>query len=397
MHDIGVFYMLEHINMTLKNLSHRPMRAFLTMLGIIIGIGAIVSVYSIGQGGTVEMNKKLHKFGVNRIWIYTGQYRTTDSILKLSDAKLLKNSISDAEYVTASSLKNMYVESGNQALYTQLCCTDASLVKIEDINIKWGRFLSENDVSYAKKTVVIDETLAYKLFLGPTDAIGKNIYILGNSYKIIGVEHGSAVKQSSAKYKAYIPITTYVNYWGNSIVDEITITTADVSKLDAISDEAIAVLGQKYGTDQIFDTYNLAKELSIADGILNLFNSIIISVAIVALVAGGIGIMNIMLVTVSERKQEIGIMKALGASSSQIMLQFLLEAGIIGIMGGVGGILLGVAFSYAFYAFSGVMPVFSIVSLILSALFAIFVGLFFGLYPAYKACKLEPAEALKSI
>ncbi len=389
--------MLEHINMAFNNITNRPMRAFLTMLGIVIGIGAMVSVFSIGQGGTVEMNKKLQKFGVNRIWVYTGKYRKTESVLKLSDATLLENSISDAQYVTPSTYKNVYLEKGNQSLYTQLSCTDDSLIHIEDININWGRFLSENDVLYSKKVVVIDENLANKLFLGPTDAIGQNIYILGNSYKVIGVEHGAAVKQSAAEYKAYIPVTTYASSWGSSTIDEITLTTSDAKKLDEVSDEAIAVLGQKYGTTQMFDTYNLAKELSIADGILGLFSNIILSVAIVALVAGGIGIMNIMLVTVSERRQEIGIMKALGASSGQIMLQFLLEAGIIGIFGGIGGILSGVIFAYVFYFFSGVMPVFSTSVLILSALFAIFIGVFFGMYPAYKACKLEPAEALKSI
>jgi len=383
--------------MAFNNITNRPMRAFLTMLGIVIGIGAMVSVFSIGQGGTVEMNKKLQKFGVNRIWVYTGKYRKTESVLKLSDATLLENSISDAQYVTPSTYKNVYLEKGNQSLYTQLSCTDDSLIHIEDININWGRFLSENDVLYSKKVVVIDENLANKLFLGPTDAIGQNIYILGNSYKVIGVEHGAAVKQSAAEYKAYIPVTTYASSWGSSTIDEITLTTSDAKKLDEVSDEAIAVLGQKYGTTQMFDTYNLAKELSIADGILGLFSNIILSVAIVALVAGGIGIMNIMLVTVSERRQEIGIMKALGASSGQIMLQFLLEAGIIGIFGGIGGILSGVIFAYVFYFFSGVMPVFSTSVLILSALFAIFIGVFFGMYPAYKACKLEPAEALKSI
>ena len=389
--------MLEQINMAFKNITHRPMRAFLTMLGIVIGIGAMVSVFSIGQGGTIEMNNKLQKFGVNRIWIYNGKYRKTESILKLSDVTLLENSISDADYVTPSTYKNVYIEKGNQSLYTQLSCTDDTLIHVEDVNINWGRFLSENDVQYSKKVVVIDENLANKLFLGPTDAVGQNVYILGSSYKIIGVEKGAAVKQSSAEYKAYIPITAYVSSWGSSIIDEITLTTADATKLDAVSDEAVAVLGQKYGTTQIFDTYNLAKELSIAEGILILFTNIIVSVAIVALIAGGIGIMNIMLVTVSERRQEIGIMKALGASSGQIMLQFLLEAGIIGIFGGIGGVLLGTIFSYVFYFFSGVMPVFSTWVFISSAVFAIFIGLFFGMYPAYKACKLEPAEALKSI
>lgn len=388
--------MLEHINMAFRDIKHRPMRAFLTMLGIIIGIGAIVSVISIGKGGTVEMNSKLQKFGVNRIWIYNGKYRKTQSILKLSDATLLENSIKDAQYITPSSYKNVYIENGDTSLYTQLSCTNDSLVNIEDINIKWGRFLNDNDISYAKKVIVIDENLADKLFIGPTDALGKNVYILGSSYKIIGIEHGAAVKQSSAKYKAYIPITTYCNSWGTSIVDEITITTTDSKKLDEISDEAVAVLGKKYGTEQIFDVYNLAKELSIADSILSLFSNIIVSVAAVALVAGGIGIMNIMLVTVSERKQEIGIMKALGASSGQIMLQFLTEAGIIGIFGGIGGVIIGVLFSYMFYVFSGVMPVFSGVSLVLSAIFAIVIALFFGMYPAFKACRLEPAEALKT-
>jgi len=257
-----------------------------------------------------------------------------------------------------------------------------------------GHGLTKKDIDYVRQVVVLSEEAKDQLF-GSGTAVGNKVSINGQKFTVVGVEkEDQSIYSSFFSGKCYIPISTFNLMFSNRHVDEISVTAQNTDVLDGVVDDCVSLLLKKYGEGSI-KIINLTQELQNAQNILDIFKTVVSAVAAISLLVGGIGIMNIMLVTVKERTREIGIRKALGAGEHHILGQFLAEALFYALLGGFLGIALGVLLTRLAGDILGIKTEVSIAAATLSVLFSATVGIVFGLMPAYKASKLSPVEALR--
>jgi putative ABC transport system permease protein len=265
---------------------------------------------------------------------------------------------------------------------------------MEQMSFSEGHGLTENDVRYVRQVVVLSENAKEALF-GSESALGNKVSINGQKFTVIGVENEDrSIYSSFFSGKCYIPVSAFGLMFSSSNVDEISVTAMNTDSLDRVIDDCISLLLTKYGEGSI-KIINLTQELENAQNILDIFKTVVSAVAAIALLVGGIGIMNIMLVTVKERTREIGIRKALGAGEHHILGQFLAEALFYAMFGGLLGIGIGILLTNAAGSVLGIEAEVSGAAASLSVLFSASVGIVFGLMPAYKASKLNPVEALR--
>ena len=383
----------DYIGIAAHQLKKNRMRTGLTVLGIMIGIASMIAVISVGNGGQAMINKELQKFGINRVWFFPNDLRGSSDLLVLSDTNMLQN-VSGIGDIAPSAYQKSYLSQGSKKIVSDVVGTNESLFSMEQTTFLEGRGLTAKDVEYARRVVVLSEKAKEDLF-GEGEADGQKVSINGQKYTVVGVEkEEKSIYSSFFSGKCYIPVTTFNAMFSNRYVDEISISAANTDNLDRVINDCIAVLLGKYGEGSI-KIINLTKELENAQNILDIFTTVVGAVAAVALLVGGIGIMNIMLVTIKERTREIGIRKALGAGEHHILGQFLAEALFYALLGGLLGLLLGVMLTRAAGSVLGIQAEVSRGAATLSLLFSATVGIVFGLMPAYKASKLDPVEALR--
>ena len=386
----------QNIGDALRNMGRNLMRTALTMLGIVIGIGAIIAVIAVGNGGRQVVMEELQKLGIDCYRLYgtaSADENTPGIRLQQEDAELIDQRVKNALVSVSVSNASNIIREGN-SVEAEIVGTDTLLYKMEYMELLEGRFLKEYDLDYARNVVVVGKGLANELF-GTPHVTGRNIEIKDRTFTIIGVEEtGSVVSSESKGDKVYIPVTTFRELWGIKTIDQISIMAVS-GNVEDLGEQALDVLTQKYGSANGLYKLNMAKESQLADNVLNVFSLVISAIAAVSLLVGGIGIMNVMLVSVKERTQEIGVRKALGARNTQIVGQFLTESLCYSIAGGILGILAGIGFSQIAQEAIDVPAKFTIPLFLLSVSFAAAVGLFFGIYPALKAAKMEPVEALR--
>ncbi|NLT98272.1 MAG: FtsX-like permease family protein, partial [Christensenellaceae bacterium] len=272
--------------------------------------------------------------------------------------------------------------------------TTEALFVMEQMGYLEGPGLTKKDIEYVRQVVVLSEEAKDQLF-GSGTAVGNKVSINGQKFTVVGVENeDQSIYSSFFSGKCYIPISTFNLMFSNRHVDEISVTAQNTDVLDGVVDDCVSLLLKKYGEGSI-KIINLTQELQNAQNILDIFKTVVSAVAAISLLVGGIGIMNIMLVTVKERTREIGIRKALGAGEHHILGQFLAEALFYALLGGFLGIALGVLLTRLAGDILGIKTEVSIAAATLSVLFSATVGIVFGLMPAYKASKLSPVEALR--
>ncbi|MDL2289244.1 ABC transporter permease [Clostridia bacterium OttesenSCG-928-F22] len=388
---------MEYFSQAMNNIRNNKLKAVLTMLGIVIGVAAVIAVLSIGMGGREMITNELEQFGINRFWIYANTTKNNASGVPLTtgDVEVLRSRIGYDDVCPAAYVvkPTMYQ---SKSMQTEIVGTDSVYRQVWNIGMQnGGRFITDADNTYEHMVVVLSQGLAKELFQN-ADPIGKMVVCGGKEFKVIGVQADSGqLAQQFSSERAYIPLSIFQRYFGSNAIDEISITASSAAQIDAVGEEALKILLQKNGEQGVYRSFNLSKEMQLAENILNTFTLIIAAVAVISLLIAGIGIMNIMLVSVKERTQEIGIKKALGAKNNQILLQFLAEAVTYSLLGGAGGIVLGVLFTHFFAQAIHIPIIVEPVILLLSALFAVAVGMFFGIYPARRAAKLDPVEALR--
>ena len=383
----------DYIGMAVHQLKKNRLRTMLTILGIMIGVASMITVISVSDGGQKMINEELLKFGINRVWLFPSNVQGENDMLDTTDVDLLK-SINGIKDVAPSAYEKTYMSTKDTKIVSDVVGTSEALFSMEQMSYLEGRGLTQSDIEYSRKVVVLSQEAKNKLF-GDKKAEGEKVSINGQKFTVVGVEEeDQSIYASFFSGKCYIPATIFSSMFSSNYFDEISVTASNADTLDNVIQSSISMLLKKYGEGSL-KIINLTHEIENAQNILDIFKIVVSAVAGVALLVGGIGIMNIMLVTVKERTREIGIRKALGAGEHHILGQFLAEALFYAILGGLLGIAIGVFLTKISGRVIGIEAEVSGSAAFLSVLFSATVGIIFGLLPAYKASKLDPVDALR--
>lgn len=405
--------LLEQIKSAFSNVFANKMRTFLTMLGIIIGISSVIMITSIGVGIKSMMNKEFSKIGSNLIFVYLNYWdenvKDTD-YLTLEDIDLVKTH-PNLDFVAPIAEQNAKVKLRNNNLQVcNLTGTTSEYKKQGGMELAYGRFLNNSDNISGSNVAIIDELLAKQIF-GYTNVVGKTIEIeledFDDFLTIVGVIKSSdgEIVSSHSSIEVFVPIKKVFEYSQDDNEDTFTQFYAglkDTNKINETCDDIIKLLSISHNTNEsAYLTESYQNQVSIITKSINAITAFISFVAAISLLVGGIGVMNIMLVTVTERTKEIGIRKSLGATNSNIRTQFLIEAIILSLTGGFIGVVFGylgsllVGIIISLVAQIEFVPMLSAFVVILVVIISTSIGIIFGVYPAMKAAKLDPIDALR--
>lgn len=399
----------ESIKMALDGMVSNKLRTFLTLLGIIIGVGAVIAMVSLGFGVKENIKDNISKLGSNLLMVSAGG-RTASGArlaagegarLTFEDMQAIEKQVDGISGISASVNSSYQLVAGNQNWTSRVEGTTPSNFEIQNYEIDDGRIFTERDMNSRARVCVIGKTVADNLFPGD-DPVGQIIRIKKAPFQIIGVlkSKGSSGMGMDQDDIVIIPLTTAQNrMMGITHVQRITVQAENENVINDVQAEVEQVLRTRHKIKEgDYDDFTISNMAAIMDTMMETANSITMllgCIAAISLLVGGIGIMNIMLVSVTERTREIGIRKALGATYNNILLQFLIEAMVIGIVGGFVGVALGIGASYGISHFAGWNTVISWWAIVIAVVFSVGIGLFFGIYPARKAALLDPIDALR--
>jgi putative ABC transport system permease protein len=394
--------------MALRGLTANKLRSFLTMLGVIIGVGAVIIAIAIGQGSRAAVAEAIGKLGTNVLTVFPGQQRTggvamgsgTVVSMKLEDADAILKECPSVSNVAPSVNRSAQVKYSNKNSNTTIQGTGQDYPTISNHPIDQGRFFTAQEVKSLRRVAVIGSTTAKDLF-DRQSPIGKTISVKGTGFVVVGLlkeKGGQGFRNPDDA--VYVPVTTAMRrLFGMENVQTITCQARSESLMNRAQDEIDALLRKRHKISQNgiadFRIFNQADLAATQNAQQDTFSSLIGGMAIVSLLVGGIGIMNIMLVSVTERTREIGVRKAIGAKRSNILTQFLLEALFLSLVGGLIGVGFGVGGATFVGSANNWTIVIEVPTVVLAFSFSALVGIFFGFYPALKASKLNPIEALR--
>ncbi len=404
---------LKYFKEALESLLSNKMRTFLTMLGIVIGVAAVIAMLAIGEGATASITDSIEAMGTNVIYLSRDFNVTNSQPLVLADATALNEIGSENFMAVAPSVsKSMDVAYSGNSTSTTINGVTPEYEFVRSEEVAYGSFITDKHIEERDTVAVIGVEVAEELYGTTTNLVGSKIRIGNYLYTIVGVlesKGGSAL--GSADNVVYIPITTaqtrlITAKGANNQVNQISISATSADTIDAAINEITSVMKSRHGItsedEADFTIFTLETLTEAATSITQVLTVFLGGVGAISLLVGGIGIMNIMLVTVVERTKEIGLRKAVGARKVDILTQFMVESLFIGLVGGVLGILLGAVISAIVKSVAANMgtltlnPVITTSSVLLATLFSIGVGLVFGIYPANRAANLEPVEALRT-
>ena len=398
----------ESMRMAWIALCSNKLRSLLTMLGIIIGVGAVIAMVSIGMGVRKSVNDSIGKLGGNLLIIMPGSTNNggvqsaagSATTLTYDDAEAIKRvkHIKCVSPVVNSAYQIVYENKNwNSTVYG----VTPEYMEIQSLTVKSGSFITESDLSKRARVAVIGKTVANKLF-GAGNPVGQNIRVNNSPYKVIGVlrSKGQSSMGQNQDDVVIIPLTTaQERMLGITHVHSINVHVGEQSKMNQVQADVKRLLRQRHHIidtkEDDFTVENLASIMEAMSQTTAMITLFLGSIAGISLVVGGIGIMNIMTVSVTERTREIGIRKALGATFRNIMMQFLIESVVISVAGGIIGIVLGYTTAHLISIVGKFTTVVNIQVVLIAFLFSVGIGLFFGVYPARKAANLDPIEALR--
>lgn len=397
---------LENIKMAIKTLMANKLRSTLTVLGIVIGNASVVAMIGIGQGAQTFTQEKLESLGANLLYVFIGPQDTEGgsaemSQLLLSHAQAIAEQAPDVKIVSPIISSNLQLSYRSRTSKAVVQGVTPDFMQARNMSVSSGRFWDEASQQRNESVVVLGGSLAEKLF-DHVNPIGQEIQIGNTTFQVIGVlQRKGAFLGVNPDAEAHIPITTMANQVagrrvpGGIAIDQMEVSAKDRSRIRAAAFQVTNILTRLRGKQD----FSVIANKSVQDllwqitGVLSILLS---AIATISLVVGGIGIMNIMLVSVTERTQEIGLRKALGAPERSILQQFLIEAVILSVAGGIIGISLGVSITLLIGVFTPLKPVVPISAIVLATSVSGGIGLFFGVIPARQAAKLDPVVALRS-
>jgi putative ABC transport system permease protein len=400
------------LRISLRALWVNKMRSSLTMLGIIIGVASVITMLAVGNAASQKLSEQIANVGTNLLMVFPGSSTQggvrmgmgSQSSLTWADAQAIEKEIDGVVAVAPMINKGAQVVYGNQNWSTGIYGTTSSMLTVRDCGLEAGRNFSDQDIRNANKVAIIGGTVADNLF-GSIDPVGQIIRVQKVPFSVIGImeRKGQSPMGQDQDDVVYIPLTTaQKKIFGVTIpgmVRHIIVKAQSTEVLSELEKNVNELMRQRHrigpGKEDDFSVRNLTQMLEMAQQFTKIITLLLGSIASVSLLVGGIGIMNIMLVSVTERTREIGIRMAVGAKASDIRLQFIIEAMTLSLIGGMAGILFGVVLSAVLAKLSGWPTLISMFSVILAVSFSGFVGIFFGFYPAYKASLLHPIDALR--
>ncbi len=401
----------EAFKMAAKTLVSNKLRSSLTMLGIIIGNASVITLVGLGRGAQTLAKNQLSNLGANVLFIVPGNNDTRrrgiafPKNLVLEDAIAIKDQVPSVKEVAPQISANEIVQSNSKSLSISIAGITPEFLNVRSFEIKEGRFISKNDVKGAKSIVVIGPDLKTEFFKDKS-ALGEKIRIKDSSYEIVGIlKAKGAVFGNNQDKNAYIPITTMVNRitgkdptFGVSL-SFISVEAINKNKTSAAKFQITNLLRQRHKIlrDDDFAVRSQEDALNIVNNITSGLTFLLAGIGAVSLFVGGIGIMNIMLVSVSERTEEIGLRKAIGAKQSDILIQFLFEALILSIIGGLVGTLSGLSGVFIIGIITPLPASVGLSTTLSTMIISGSIGLIFGVLPAKRASELDPIVALRSL
>ena len=400
-------HLAENFKQAYISLSTNKLRSILTMVGIIMGVFSVVAIMAISNATKAFMTNELNKMGANTIMVQTNTTKeiSYDDQLRIDDMNKIREGVSEIDKIAVA--KVFY-----SSLKVQDDTRDAIISGITDeydnfsqIDIVHGRFISKDDVDGERRVVVVPDSFAEEYF-GTTDVIGEEIRLV-NYYgdmmkvKIIGVVStegdlfASLLEGIEFPVEVVVPLTTQQSFFGDNTVDQLMMSAADGEDLKETGAKVIRLLEFIHNQENIYMATNVEEIQQSVGGILNVISMVLLVIAIITLVVGGIGIVNILLVSVTERIREIGLRKAIGAKKKDIILQFLTESIMMTAFSGTIGIILGLIVGAIISNIIKIPPIVDFRTMTIAFLGSVLLGLIFGVYPAKKAADLDPIESLR--
>ncbi len=387
---------LQAFKMAIKSIVNNKVRSFLTMLGVIIGVGSVITAVAFAQGSTKSITDSIEGLGSNIITIsITG--RGSNRQITYEQLQKYADENSDEISLIAPTVSNsMTLKAGTLSRTATVIGTSEAYEFVKSRHVSAGRFITSFDNDNKLKTAVIGTAVANDIFEGQ-DPVGQTMKINGELFQVVGLlQEIDGSQDSSDDDQVIIPVTVAQRLSRNGTIRNFTVQAADATKVDSVMDNLSTYLTSVYGDENSFRVMNQAQILDTLNSITGTLMIVLGGIAAISLIVGGIGIMNIMLVSVTERTREIGIRKAIGAKRKNIMIQFLIEAIMITGMGGIIGILVGIScIRFIIGGFEITTPVYSPFWMLLSFGISLAVGIVFGMFPAYKAARLNPIDALR--
>lgn len=400
----------ENIRLALRSLKSNTLRSVLTMLGIIIGVGAVITMVAIGQGAKASVTNQIQGLGSNLLIVTPGQSNVGGvkggagslTNMTMDDVNAIKSGADAVQNVAPTANKQVQVVLGSQNTSTQLVGTTPAYAEVRNQPVSIGRYFTDQELQTNAEVAVIGTSVVQNLTGNPnSNLVGQTVNINQVPFEIIGIlqSKGSSGMNNNDD-QILVPITSaQTRLIGSPAIRTIYVQAKSSDVMSTASAEIEQILRNQhklsFNAQDDFTVTSQADILSTAQSITQTLTLLLSGVAAISLLVGGIGIMNIMLVSVTERTREIGIRKAIGARRKTIMFQFLIEAIVLSILGGMIGILLGAGGSSLLNKFAGMSTQISLFSVLLSFAFSAAIGIGFGVFPAQKAAKLRPIDALR--
>ena len=394
------------IKVAFKSLSANKLRTFLAMLGIIIGVGAVISMLALGAGAQKRVMERIASMGTNLLLIHPGQrgfrgvMSDTSQRLKLSDAKAILEGLPNVYQIAPVVRGQVQLKYFNRNTSNSVIGSSTTYFPVRNFQIEKGRAFTEGEVDRMARVAVLGPVTSNNLF-GEINPVNETIKIKGINFRVVGI---TKAKGSQGRHnpddQVVIPYTTAMKQLlGLDYLNEIDIQAADDVSLNKVQKAISSLLKKRHrsveGMPDDFHIHNQAEIVKTASEVGRTFTVLLGSIAGISLLVGGIGIMNIMLVTVTERTREIGVRKAIGAKNRDILLQFIIEAIVLSGFGGLIGVALGIGAAQTIGKWTQFLTVTEPSSVLLALSFSAAVGIFFGYYPAQRAAQLDPIEALR--
>lgn len=382
-----------------KSLSRKWTRTLLTISGIMVGVTMVVIVSVISNAGKSAVNRELDSMGMNGLSVSANSNLNIGlSVENLEVIRRLRGIETAMPLMIEYSTSTLLGASDN----TLICGIDAGAKQVISLSLKHGRIISPGDVKAAAQVCMVDETVA-KAAYGRENIVGKSIVLqIGGAeqaFQIIGItETGSSLLQNVVEFipgMVYVPYTTLQNLTGRETFNQIAVRVEEQEDIAKTESRIIQALDRSSGTAGYYRTDNLAVQKERLGSLMDIVTLVLTAISGISLLVSGLGIMTIMLVSVSERTREIGIKKAIGASRKRILAEFLAEAVVISLLGSLGGIAVGYGATFAGMSLMGMQPVLHLTTIAWLILFSMMTGVLFGVYPAVKASRLRPVDALR--
>ncbi|HEX5018574.1 MAG TPA: ABC transporter permease [Actinomycetes bacterium] len=389
----------EALRVAVDALRANRLRSLLTMLGVIIGVAAVVVLVAIGSGAKQEVESQVEGLGSNIIFVFPGsvEFGAAPSIsrLQLDDVEYVGRVIGNPDAVATTVSSGETVTVGSTEVFSTIAGTNENVPNVFDREVARGEYLTETDVDTRRRVAVLGSAVADDLF-GDIEPLGRQVTIAGVRFRVLGVfeEVGSAFGVSRDD-EVHIPVTTAQQLFGVDRIDALAVKAPTIDDVEPTRKDVLAALRERY-PDEEFSGVTQSQILGTLGDILGLLTLVLAAIAAISLLVGGVGVSNIMLVSVRERTREIGLRKALGARRRDITTQFLIEAVLLTTIGGVIGMALGIGAALLANALTPLPALIAWWSPVLAFSVSVGVGVFFGVFPARRAGRLEPVEALRT-